>query len=129
MPLNWDTGASRAAAPPALPDIRVRARRLSGFCLPLHRDGAKPGQLKNAIGMATVTAELFPAAKGHVGFRRFWPRNPGRRRGVATPQSEFFALPLFPGDGAQPLSALIKIAQHRRVLAEAEGTHPVRAPS
>jgi hypothetical protein len=58
---------------------------------------------------------------GHEGFRRSVPQVPAAAATSQLGEAIASMLPLFPCDGAQPPpEPLVKLAQHRRGLAEAE---------
>src|ERR1700751_2708010 len=62
---------------------------------------------------------------GHEGFRRSVPQVPADAATSQLGEAIASMLPLFPGDGAQPPpEPLVKLAQHRRGLAEAEVAAP-----
>ena len=123
---NRDRGASCDAAPPTPPDIRVRIRRFDGLGGQRPRDGAEVEGAEvddwQGNGERGAIAEPPWAMWAAGGLRRQVPADAAASQlGKACMP----ALPLLPGDGAQPSSdPLVEPAQHRRGLADSEVTAP-----
>src|SRR5262249_48210112 len=123
---NRDRGASRDASPPTPPDIRVRIRRFDGLCGAWCRDGSQAEWTEGGIWHGEFQRGAVREPPGAMwaagGLCRQVPAD------AAAPQlSEAGApaLPLLPGDGAQPSPGpFIKCAQPRGGWAEAEVAAP-----
>ena len=120
-------GEPHGSAPPTPPYVRVRTRRFGGLSGPLGATReARPSEAKKALGSAMVSAGLLLSRQGPCGLPAVCAarsRPTPRRRSSAKRVRP--ALPLLPGDGAQPSpDPLVEVAQHRRGLAEAEVAAP-----
>src|SRR3954451_10970479 len=125
-PTDRDRGASCDASPPTPPYVRVRIRRFGGLRDRDSRHGGQAEQSENGFGESHVqrgaVAEPPGAVRGSGGLCRQVLANPTptqlRKAGAPAP-------PLLPGNRPQASpDPLVKAAQHRRGLAEAEVASP-----
>ena len=123
---NRDRGEPRGSAPPTPPDVRVRitaVRRIMQAAVPRRKPGrASRSRRWQGNGERGAVAEPPRAMWAAGGLCRQVPADAAASQlGKASAS----ALPLLPDDGAQPPpDPLVKRAQHRRGLAEAEVAAP-----
>ena len=123
----FEIGIGGSLAAPPLPHHRTYGSVYGGsldYAAAGFARKQRPSDPKKRIGMAMLRAGLLPSRQGPRGLpavcaARSRP-TPRRRSSGCTS-----ALPLFPGDGAQPPpEPFVKCSQHRRRLAEAEVAAP-----
>src|SRR3954451_15471489 len=125
-PSDRDRGEPRGSAPPTPPYVRARIRRFGGLRDRGSRHGGQAERSENGFGEGHVQrgaiAEPPGAVRGSGGLCRQVLAHPAptQLRKAGAP-----ALPLLPGDRPQASpDPLVKTAQHRRGLAEAEVASP-----